>query len=42
MTSQPVQKTIAIHILTNISRSKGQPSNENWSLTTVQLMKHIS
>ena len=31
MTSHPEKQTIAIHILTNISRSKLKSENEIWS-----------
>ena len=32
MTSQPGQQTMAIHILPNISRSKGESDSEIWSV----------
>ena len=40
MTSQPGVPTIAIHILSNISQSKG--NNEIWSINRVQQEKYFS
>ena len=35
MMSQPGKQTIAIHILPNISRSKGKSDNEIWSVNRI-------
>ena len=43
MTSQPGEQTFAIHILLNISRSKGnqEPGNEIWSVNRIYNEEHF-